>query len=418
LAKLSVEQKEFIRMDLDLGISNTELARKFGVSEGTIRYHKRRKLEERRDGRENRYSAVSEYSTPIETWIAENLDTDRPKRTTILSLYRQLYDFHDYRLSYDALRRYIRKHYPEVLEKSYHIRVETPPGKLSQVDWKEKVPVQIGEPGNWIPVYFLIILLCFSRKPAIVVREKLELCSFLSAHDQAVRKLGGVTEYYRPDCMKTAVKIWQGRSSEMNADYAEYLKKLGAKGFPARPGSATDKGKVEKKIRDIFRDIDFRRIVFRNLADVQDFIDKKVAGLCERTICPATGTTITEAYAYEKNWLLPLPEGAAEIPVATAVAKVQKGSLVWFQGNYYQIPEGFIGKQVRCIHAGTRVEIHYHGELLDSFDHVPGLKGIVRISRKAAELSERPMSQLVKEWWLEVADRQIEYYHEITGVAG
>jgi transposase len=405
-------------MDLDLAISNTELAKRFGVTEGTIRYHKKKKLEQKEDGRKSRYSAVSEHSTPIETWIGENLDTDRPKRTTILSLYRLLKDFHDYRLSYDALRRYIRKHYPEVLEKSYHIRVETPPGKLSQVDWKEKVQVQIGEPGNWVPVHFLIALLCFSRQPALVVRETLDLWSFLSAHDQAVRKLGGITEYYRPDCMKAAVKIWHGRSSEMNADYAQFLQKRGAKGFPARPGAATDKGKVEKKIQDIFRDIDFRRLVFRNLAEVQKFIDRKVEELCARTICPATGTTIAEAFEYEKRWLRPLPEAEPEIPVATAPTTVKKGSLVWFQGNYYQLPQGFTGKQVRCIHTGTHIEIYCGGELLDIFDHVPGLQGMIRMSRKAALMSERPMSDLVKAWWLEVADRQIEYYHEITGVAG
>jgi transposase len=405
-------------MELDLGLSTTELAKRFGVSEGTIRYHKKKNLEQKEDGRKNRYSAVSQYSTPIESWIADNLPTETPKRNTILSLYRILQEFHDYELSYDALRRYIRKNYPEVLEKSYHLRVETPPGKLSQVDWKEKVQIQIGKPGNWMMIHFFILLLCFSRKPAIVVRENLDLHSFLSAHDQAVRKLSGTTEYYRPDCMKTAVKIWNGRSSEMNTDYAEFLKNMGAHGFPARPGTATDKGKVEKKIRDIFRDVDFRRIVFRNLAEVQEFIDQKLDNFCQRTICPATGTTIAEAYEYEKKYLGPLPEGKTEIPVATAVTKVQKGSLVWFQGNYYQIPEGFTGKQVRCIHTGTHITIHYHGNQIDSFEYVPGVKGMIRMSRKAAESSCRPMSDLVKEWWLEVADRQIEYYHELTEAAG
>jgi hypothetical protein len=37
------------------------------------------------------------------------------------------------------------------------------------------------------------------------------------------------------------------------------------------------------------------------------------------------------------------------------------------------------------------------------------------MSRKAAAEENRPMSELVKEWWLEVADRQIDYYHEIIG---
>ena len=181
------------------------------------------------------------------------------------------------------------------MKKSYHLRIETPPGKLSQVDWKESVKVQIGEPENWISVNFLIVLLCFSRKPAIVVRENRDSNSFLSAHDVAVKKHGGATEYYRPDCMSTAVKLWNGRNSEMNKDYSELLEQFDAKPFPARPGTATDKGKVEKKIQDIFRETEFRRIVFRDMAHLQEYIDELVEQHCIRTVCPATGTTIKEA---------------------------------------------------------------------------------------------------------------------------
>jgi len=172
VSKLSVECKEFIMMDLDLGLSNTKLAKRFGVSEGTIRYHKRKRLLTKADGRKFRYSAVSEFTTPIEIWVQENSSSER-KRKTILSLYIILNEFHNYHLSYNALRRYVRKHYPDVLNKTYGIRIETPPGKLSQIDWKEKVQVQLERPGNWVILHFLILLLCFSIKPAIVVREEM-----------------------------------------------------------------------------------------------------------------------------------------------------------------------------------------------------------------------------------------------------
>lgn len=415
MVKLSIDQKRFISMDLELGISNTELAKKFGVTEGTIRYHKKKKLLGKEDGRMTRYSEVSCFTTPIENWIIENQSTEKTSRATILSLYRILREFHNYKLSYDALRRYVRKYYPEIMEKSYHIRVETPPGKLSQVDWKEKVNIQLGSPGNWITVNFLIVQLSFSRKPSIIVRVKKDQQSFLSAHHEAVKKLSGVTEYFRPDCMATAVKIWNGRSSQMNEDYKEFLEKLGAKGFPARPGAATDKGKVEKKIQDIFRDVEFRRLVFRNLTELQGFIDEKIAKHCDRTICPATGTTISHAYEYERKYLNPVTEDELEIPVETMVTPVQKGSLVYFKGNYYQIPEGYTGRKVRCINTGSLIKICSDGVLLEEYSYEPGLKGMVRMGKRAAESSSRPMSDLVKNWWLEVADRQLDYYHEITG---
>jgi transposase len=417
MAKLNAECKEFIKMDFDLGLTNTELAKRFGVSEGTIRYHKKLKRLKKEDGRKTRHSEVSCFSTPIENWISENRSTEKPIRATILSLYRSLKDFHKFNLSYDALRRFIRKHYPEVIDKPYHLRVETPPGKLSQIDWKESVSVQFVRPGNWVTMNFLIVLLCFSRKPAIIARERKDQQTFLNAHYVGLQKLNGVTEFIRPDCMKTAVKLWKGRQSEMNRDYADFLKNIDAQGFPARPGTATDKGKVEKKIQDLFRTMDFRRIVFRNLEHLQDFIDHKIEQFCARTICPATGTTISEAYEYEKQYLNPAIKDIPAIPVETMITPVQKGNLVYFKKNYYQIPAGYVGKSVRCINTGSHIQIMHDGVLLEEYEYEPEVEGMIRMSRIAAESATRPISDLVKGWWLEVADRQLDYYHEITGAA-
>jgi transposase len=416
LARLYNEHKEFIKMDLDLGLSNVELAKRFGVSEGTIRYHRKRNKEQKGDGRKNRYSAVSQYSTPIECWIRDNPSTDPKKRTTVHSLYRKLKDFHQYNLSYDALRRFISREHPEIMEKPYHNRMETPPGKLSQVDWKENVQVQLEYASNWVTIHFLLVLLCFSRHPAIVVRTRMDQHSFLSAHTEAVKKTGGVSGFYRPDCMATAVRKWNGQQSQMTEDYQKFLKEINAQAFPARPGTATDKGKVERKIQDIFHDIDFRKIIFRDLEHLQSFIDQKVDEHCRRTMCPATGTTIAEAFEYEKKFLNPLPKRMPDIPIQTLSATVQKGSLVWFKGNYYQIPEGFVGKNVRCVNSGTHIRIYHEGHLLDSHVYVPDIRGMVKMSETAIRTSKRPMSDLTRSWGVEVAQRQLDYYHEITGV--
>jgi hypothetical protein len=42
--------------------------------------------------------------------------------------------------------------------------VETPPGRLGRVDWKEDVAVQIGRPGNWVKLNAFVFTLGFSRK--------------------------------------------------------------------------------------------------------------------------------------------------------------------------------------------------------------------------------------------------------------
>jgi transposase len=413
MAILDQTQMECIMKKDNLNLSNVELARRLNVSEGSIRYH--RKKEKKEDGRKSRFSCVSNFIKPIQNWVNENQSRDRQKRDTVLSLYDKLSAYHQFSLSYDALRRYIKKQYPDLIKKSYKIRVETPPGKLAQVDWKESVKVQVGNIGNWIVVNFLILILCFSRKPSIVVRKDRSQVSFLSAHHEAGCKLHGLPEYVRSDCMKTAVRMWHGRESEMNHDYQEFLNKIDVKSFPARPGTATDKGKVEKKIRDIFRNIPFDKMVFESLDHLQQYIDDLIEEKCKKWICPATGTTIEQAYAYERQYLNSQIRELPAIPVDSIQTTVKNGSLVYFRGNYYQIPEGYLGQSVRVINSGTKIEIYHQGECLDSYDYYPDIKGMVRLSKKAIQLNTRPLSELTRQWCLEVADRQIEHYQKITG---
>lgn len=414
MAKLNKAYKEFIMQKNNLGLSNCELARQLGVSEGTIRYH-RGKERNKKDGRKERYSEVSRFEPQIKQWVEYNCSSDRKNRDTVKSLYQILSDFHGFTLSYDALRRYIRKRYPQLIPKSYRIRVETPPGKMTQVDWKESVSVQIGRPNNWIKLNFLVVLLCFSRKPAVVVTTNRDKQSFLSAHHRALGKLHGVTEYMRPDCMKTAVKSWNGRESEMNSDYKEFLESVGSLPFPARPGTPTDKGKVEKKILDLFRDLKLNRRVFEDLEELQAAIDNHVEEKSREWSCPATGTTIEKAYRYEKEFLLPHKEGSTFIPVDTIVTKVLKDSTVNYKGNYYQVPEGYVGKSIRCINTGTRLELHFEGQILEAYGYCPGPKGMVRISERVVDESKRPLSDLTREWCKEVATHQLDYYQAIMG---
>ena len=129
-------------------LSNMEIARRYGVTEGAIRYRLKRKSAGREDGRKSRPSQLDRCRGIITGWIDDQ--SGRRHRETIKLLDGVLRRHHGYLGSYDALRRYIRRHYPEFMRKRLRVRVETPPGKLGQVDWKEDVCVQRGGPGNWV----------------------------------------------------------------------------------------------------------------------------------------------------------------------------------------------------------------------------------------------------------------------------
>jgi hypothetical protein len=151
------------------------------------------------------------------------------------------------------------------------------------------------------------------------------------------------------------------------------------------------------------------------MVHLQHYIDECVKKHRERTICPVTGTTIAKAHNYERKYLNTDIKNSIQLPVESMITRVQKDSLVWFKGNYYQIPEGFTGKKVRCINTGTTIEIYHEGTLLETYTYEAGVKGMVRMSAKAAASARKPMSGLVRNWWLEVSERQMDYYHEIAG---
>ena len=411
LRRLSIHNTEFIVNLKKLGISNTEIANKMGISEGTVRYRIKRFESGAIDLRKNKQSTLDAYHHFIAGWIEEYKQlTHRP---TLKALYELIRDYHHFSGSYDALRRFVRKHFAEFVKKGARIRIETPPGVLMQVDWKEDVSVQFARPDNWVKIHALCFSLAFSRKMALTVSDTKKLRSFLSCHDKAFRKFGGLTGYIRTDCLKSAIVRWKGEKSILNERYKKYMDDLGISVFPSRPGVASDKGKIEKRIGDLFRRIDIRHRIFRDLKDLQMQLDNKLEELEKEWRCGSTGLTVEESFKYEKGHLRPLPASFPNLPLKECRTLVRRDGTVYFDGNYYQVPQVYLDKSVLCMHTVDEIRIYHNGDEIGRFAYLPGARGMVRLSEAAIIHSKIPMSDTVKGWALEVAQRQVEIYHEL-----
>lgn len=410
--RLTPQETEFIVNLKKLGISNTEIANKMGISEGAVRYRLKRFESGASDRRKNKPSVLKGYHDFIAGWIEDYKGfTHRP---TLKALFELIRDFHHYGGSYDALRRYVRKHFAEFVKKGARIRIETPPGVLMQVDWKEDIAVQFARPDNWVKIHALCFSLSFSRKMVVLVSDTKKLNAFLSCHDQAFRKFGGLTGYIRTDCLKSAIVRWKGEKSILNERYKKYMDDLGISVFPSRPGAASDKGKIEKRIGDLFRRIDIRHRIFSDLKDLQLQLDNKLEELEHEWHCGSTGLSVQQSFQYEKKHLLPLPDSFPHLPLKECRTIVRRDGTVYFDGNYYQVPQVYLGKSVLCMHSGEEIRIYHNGDDIGRFSYLPGARGMVRLSEEAIKQTMVPLSNTVKGWALEVARRQVEIYHELS----
>jgi len=411
VSRLSPDEVDFIMVMKKFKTSNCDIAKKLGVTEGAVRYRIKRRESGKKDGRKCRRSCLDRYRAIITHWIA-SYEEDK-KRPPLKKLYETLWNQYGYRHSYDAVRRYVRKHFPKFWKKGLRIRVETPPGVLMQIDWKEDLRVQMGVLGRWIKVQALIFTPGFSRRPVVKIRGRKDLNAFINAHQAAFRDFGGLPEVIRPDCLKSAVIQWRGGKSVINPTYRRYLSGIGVSVFPSRPGYPEDKGKVEKRIQDVFSLLDFRHRVFKDMADLEHYVETEVERHSHTWRCGATGQTVAESFAYEKKYFKPLPETFPLLPLKERLCRVRRDGTVYFDYNYYQLPRDYVDHTVLCINSGTEIRIYHDGRLIRRFPYLPQAKGMVMMSEAALLDEAIHLSDTVRAWGLEVARRQVTYYQEI-----
>lgn len=203
-------------------------------------------------------------------------------------------------------------------------------------------------------------------------------------------------------------------TSTLNERYRKYLDPLGVIVLPARPGTPEDKGKLEKRILDLFSLLDLRHHVYRDLDDLH----RRTRAILEDRETTwrsgATGFSVAESFAYERQYLRPLPVHFPTLPVKESRTRVRRDGMVFFDGNYYQVPGLFRDRAVLCRHTGSEIIIDHEGAEIGRFTVLPRARGMVRLSAQVLEDPEIHLSQRVRMWGLEVARRQVQIYQEMS----
>jgi len=300
--KLRREEVVTIQVLSEKGQKNTSIAKTLGVTEGNVRYHRRRYAEGATDGRKDKPQKAEEVEKQIKTWFSAHEDEKRP--VNVKDLYEHLQAEWGYGGSYKSVLRFVRKHYPLPRMRTYR-RVETPPGAQTQTDWGEYPRVDIGEGTQ--PLHLFLMSLSHSRQPAAIWSRREDQLSWLSCHNAAYRRLQGVAAVNRVDNVKTAIAVGAGAWGTINETYRTYARAVGFHVDACQPRAANAKGKVEAKVRLSRLRVNPEGKCFDGLKHLQSWTDDRLEQWSRKAICPATGKTVSKSWEGELSRLAPLP---------------------------------------------------------------------------------------------------------------
>lgn len=344
--KLSKEQVMVAKGMQERGTSIRKLAGQLGVTEGALRY-RLKKLEEGPsvDGRSKQATALDEYAEAVEA-IQRALEdgrlTGEGRPCQVQTIYEILVRDHDYRGSYQAVVRHLRRKHGKPRLRAFR-RVETPPGVQAQHDWFDvRVPIGSRE----LRVQALLGTLSHSRAKFCWVSEDQSQLAWHTGHLALFERYGGVPLWVRIDNLKTGVARGAGPTAVLNRSYEVFARTCGFEIDPCRPATGSDKGKAERGVRT-FRG-DFGEVFRRGAGSLDELgwlLDKRAVSLMARLTCPVTGTTVTEAFHAEQQVLQPLPTMADPFDVVVT-RRVSRDCLISFEGRRYSVPFAWVGRHV------------------------------------------------------------------------
>lgn len=258
--------------------------------------------------------------------------------------------------SVNLVRRALREGLRPKSKRAYQVLTAFP-GEQAQVDWGSFGKIKVGTAQRALSCF--VMVLSWSR--AIFARFMLDqtTASFMAAHQEGFRYLGGVPRQIRYDNLKSVVISREGRAIQFNDNFLEFSGNCGFLPSACNPYSGHEKGKVERTIRYI-RDSFFACRSFRNVKDLNEQLCAWIQNTAMSRAWPDDQSKVTkDQWEIEKSKLLPLPQHSYPCERREEV-RVGKTPYVRFDLNDYSVPWQHTGSTLTIWACEYRVKI-FHG---------------------------------------------------------
>ena len=249
----------------------------------------------------------------------------------------------------DHFRHLIARHRPRPKHEAY-LRLRTLPGEQCQIDWGHFGHLDIGQARR--PLMGFVAVLSWSRQIFLRFYLGAPMENFLRGHVDAFAAWGGIPRVALYDNLKSAVLERQGTIIRFTPPL---LALAGHYRFEPRPvavARGNQKGRVERAIRYI-RDGFFAGCRFKDVDDLNTQAEAWTTGTACARRCPEDESlTVGDAFAQERERLLPLPDDTFPTDEIRVVS-VGKTPYVRFDLNDYSIPHTCVSR-ILTVHASLK----------------------------------------------------------------
>lgn len=216
-----------------------------------------------------------------------------------------------------------------------YLRLHTLPGEQGQVDWGHFGRIVIGRAQRTLMAF--VMVLSYSRMTFLRFYLDAQMPNFIRGHVDAFGFFQGVPRILLYDNLKSAVLERRGDAIRFHPKLLELSGFYRFEPRPVAPARGNEKGRVERKIRDI-RHSFFAAREFRDLADLNAQALEWCRGLAADRPCPEDKTrSVREVFAEDQPRLIALPKLPFETHEHLDVV-VRKAPYVRFDLNDYSIP--------------------------------------------------------------------------------
>lgn len=419
MAKLNEEARMTIKTLARKGVANREIARLLGVSEATVRYQRQRIETPAADGRASRPGYADAFADAIDHWHHSHADAP----VNLALLHEWLVAEFNYTGSLRSVQRYYRKRYPAP-QLRVRRRIETPAGVQGQVDWAHHPCVIVG--GREQALYSFHCVLSSSRQPAIIWSPTKKQIAWHTCHLEAFSRMGGVPAVIRVDNEKTAVSRGAGPRGTINASYRRFAELLRFHVDPCQPRHPESKGKVERMVRTYRMRANPLTMAWSSMEDLQEWTDEQIEKGSRKTVCPATGTSVFDAWQQEKQLLTPLPDPLWQPFDVALTRSVGIDGLVAFEGRQYSVPFHLVRLHVEVHGCARTVQVLHEGQVVAEHERATPERILINPAHYEGTSTDRvqapmPLGKMAKRMLELDADpvvyRSIDYYHALAEVA-